>query len=199
MTHQLPEGWKSGTCSATGRPCYINIYNDKAQWDFPTKTAYQTQIQDMQNTIERQQDEIRQVRSRDIEIRTKQQKEIRELRALLDKQQKEIQELQAKQTPPAQASPASLSPSTKPEAKEPRQPSSYKPPQPRTCEKCSTTFPSGQALFRHLPDCQPFKCTKCGSTFPSNTTLHKHVRGCRRPKATKGNSNTDESEGKQGD
>ena len=74
------------------------------------------------------------------------------------------------------------SPSTKSEAKEPRQPSSYKPPQPRTCEKCSTTFPSGQALFKHLPDCQPFKCTKCDSTFPSNTTLHKHIRGCRRLK-----------------
>ena len=84
------------------------------------------------------------------------------------------------QAPSAQAPPASPSPLTK--AKEPRQSSSYKPPQPRTCEKCSTTFPSGQALFKHLPDCQPFQCTKCRSTFPSNTTLHKHVRGCRRPK-----------------
>jgi hypothetical protein len=54
----------------------------------------------------------------------------------------------------------------------------------RICEKCSITFSSGQALFKHLPDCQPFKCTKCDFTFPSNTTLHKHVRGCRRPKKT---------------
>jgi len=67
------------------------------------------------------------------------------------------------------------------------------------CEKCSITFPSGQALFKHLPDCQPFRCTKCDSTFPSNTTLHKHVRGCRRPKDTNGNSNTNESEEKQED
>jgi hypothetical protein len=149
MTQQLPEGWKSGDCLTTGRPCYINIYNDKGQWDFPTKTAYQTQIQDMQNTIEQQQDEIRQVRSRDLEMRTRQQKEIRELRALLEKQQKEIQELQTTQTSPPQASPAPPSSPTnnKSEAKEPRQPSSYKPPQPRTCEKCSTTFPSGHALI----------------------------------------------------
>ncbi|OCK91091.1 uncharacterized protein K441DRAFT_665350, partial [Cenococcum geophilum 1.58] len=110
-------------------------------------------------------------RSRDVEMRTRQQKEIYELRALLEKQQKEIQELQTKQAPPAL--PSSLT-----KAKEPRQPSLYKPPQSRTCEKCSTTFPSGQALFRHLPDCQLFQCTKCGSTFPSNTTLHKHIRGC---------------------
>ena len=215
MTQQLPEGWKSGNCSTTGRPCYINIYNDKGQWDFPTKTAYQTQIQDIQNTIERQQDEIRQIRSRDLEIRNRQQKEIRELRALLEKQQKEIRELQAllekqqkeiqelqtlpAQAPPTQAPPASPSLSTKLETKELQQPSSYKPPQPRTCEKCSTTFPSGQALFRHLPDCQPFKCTKCESTFPSNTTLHKHIRGCRRLKKedTKENSDTNRSEEKQ--
>jgi hypothetical protein len=181
MTQQLPEGWKSGNCSTTGRPCYINIYNDKGQWDFPTKTAYQTQIQDIQNTIEQQQDEIRQIRNRDLEIRNRQQKEIRELQALLEKQQKEIQELQ---TPPAQAPPALPSSSTKSEAKEPQQPSLYKPPQPRTCEKCSTTFPSGQALFKHLPDCKPFRCTKCDSTFPSNTTLYKHIRRCRCPKKT---------------
>ena len=61
-----------------------------------------------------------------------------------------------------------------------RQPSSYKKPQPRTCERCFTEFPSGQALFRHLPDCQPFRCTKCSSTFQSNMILHKHIRGCRR-------------------
>jgi hypothetical protein len=186
MTQQLPEGWKSGNCSITGRLCYINIYNDKAQWDFPTKTAYQTQIQDMQNTIEQQQDEIRQGQSRDTVIRARQQKEIKELRTLLEQQQKEIQELRLQQQPASQlikqTPPISLSLSTNAEAKEPRQPSSYKPPQPRTCEKCSITFPSGQALFKHLPDCQPFKCTKCDSTFPSNTTLHKHVRGCRRPK-----------------
>ena len=194
---RLPEGWQSGICSSTGRPCYINIHNDKAQWDIPTKTAYQTQIQDMQNTIEQQQDEIRQVRSRDLEMRTRQQKEIRELRALLEKQQKEIQELQTKQTPPAQAPPAPPSSSTKSEAKEPRQPSSYKPPQPRTCEKCSTTFPSGQALFKHLPDCKPFRCTKCDSTFPSNTTLHKHVRGCRRPKQTEDINKSVEKQEKQ--
>jgi hypothetical protein len=188
---QLPEGYKSGSCTTTGRPYYINIYNNKAQWEFPTTTAYQTQIQDIQNTIERQQDEIRQVRSRDLEMRTRQQKEIRELRALLEKQQKEIQELQTKQAPLAQAPSAQAPPASPPsltKAKEPRQPSSYKPPQSRTCEKCSTTFPSGQALFRHLPGCQPFKCTKCGSTFPSNTTLHKHIRGCRRPKDVNGNS-----------
>ncbi|OCK86498.1 uncharacterized protein K441DRAFT_672297, partial [Cenococcum geophilum 1.58] len=104
----------------------------------------------------RQQDEIRQVRSRDVEIRTRQQKEIHKLRALLKKTQ----------APPA--SPSSLT-----KAKEPRQPSSYKPPQSRTCKK-------------HLPDCQPFQCTKYGSTFPSNTTLHKHIRGCRRTKDVNG-------------
>jgi hypothetical protein len=195
MTQQLPEGWRSGNDINTRRLCYTNVYNNKAQWELPTKTAYQTQIQDLQNTIKQQQDEIRQVQSRDLEIRTsfaKQEREIRELRALLGKQQKEIQELQTKQALPAEALPAEALPAqalpalpsllTKSEAKEPRQPSSYKPPQPRTCEKCSTTFPSGQALFRHLPDCQPFQCTKCESTFPSNTTLHKHVRGCRRLK-----------------
>jgi hypothetical protein len=45
-------------------------------------------------------------------------------------------------------------------------------------------FPSGHALFKHLPDCKPFRCTKCDSTFPSNTIFHKHVRRCRRPKKT---------------
>jgi hypothetical protein len=196
MTQQLPEGWRSGNDINTRRLCYTNVYNNKAQWEFPTKTAYQTQIQDLQNTIKQQQDKICQL----LAFLNKQQEETCELRALLGKQQKEIQELQTKQALPAQALPAQALPaqalpaqalpapstlpslSTQSEAKEPRQPSSYKPPQPRTCEKCSTTFPSGQALFRHLPDCQPFQCTKCESTFPSNTTLHKHVRGCRRPK-----------------
>jgi hypothetical protein len=88
--------------------------------------------------------------------------------------------LLAAQSATTTTSPSTATSPTKPGAKPPRQPSSYKPPQPRTCEKYSVTFPSGQALFRHLPDCQPFKCTKCESTFPSNTTLHKHIRGCRR-------------------
>ena len=63
-----------------------------------------------------------------------------------------------------------------------RQSSSFKKPQPRICTRCSIEFPSGQALFRHLPDCQPFRCTKCNSTFQSNTILHKHIRGCRHTK-----------------
>jgi hypothetical protein len=29
MTQQLPKGWKSGNYSTTGRPYYINIYNNK--------------------------------------------------------------------------------------------------------------------------------------------------------------------------
>jgi len=89
---------------------------------------------------------------------TRQQKEIHKLQALLKKQQKEIQELQTKQATLAQAPPVQAPPALPLliKAKEPRQPSSYKPPQPQTCKKCSTTFPLGQALFKHLPDCQLF-------------------------------------------
>jgi hypothetical protein len=201
MAQQLPDGWRSGNDINTRRLCYTNIYNNKAQWELPTKTAYQTQIQDLQNTIKQQQDKICQL----LAFLNKQQEETYELRGLLEKQQKEIQELQTKQALPAEALPAQALPaqapstlpslSTQSEAKEPRQPSSYKPPQPRTCEKCSTTFPSGQALFKHLPDCQPFRCTKCDSTFPSNTTLHKHIRSCRRPKKTEEQENQEKLPG----
>ena len=198
---QLPEGYRSGNCTATGRPCYINIYNNKAQWEFPTTTAYQKQIQDIQDMVQqqeqtfkmklRQQQDILDLRQQQYEKVKKayqeQKEEIKELQSVvrqLQQQQAILAQAPPAQVPPGQAPPASPS-STK--AKEPRQPSSYKHPQPQTCEKCSTTFPSGQALFKHLPDCQPFRCTKCGSTFPSNTTLHKHVRGCRRPKDINGN------------
>ena len=218
---QLPEGYRSGNCTVTGRPCYINIYNNKAQWEFPTTTAYQKQIQDIQDIIQqqeqtfkiklRQQQDILDLRQRQYEKIQKayqeQKEEIKGLQNVVQQLQQQLATLAqalstqapsaqapsaqalsgqapSRQAPPAQAPPASPS-LTK--AKEPRQPSLYKPPQPQTCKKCSTTFPSGQALFRHLPDCQPFQCTKCGSAFPSNTALHKHVRGCRRPKEINGN------------
>jgi len=204
MTQKLPEGWKSGSDITTGRLYYISIHNNKAQWEFPTTTTYQKQIEDMQSTIQKQQEEIRDVRTRDLTIRNRQQKEIQELRGIVEQLQQQLASLITQSTTTTDSSAKAstvvpLSPSAKSEAKDPRQPSSYKPPQTRTCEKCSTMFPSGQALFRHLPDCQPFKCTKCGSTFPSNTTLHKHARGCRRPKDINGNSNTNKGKEKQED
>ena len=51
---QLPEGYKSGSCTATGRLYYVNIYNNKAQWEFPTTTTYQKQMQDIQNMVQQQ-------------------------------------------------------------------------------------------------------------------------------------------------
>jgi cell division septum initiation protein DivIVA len=178
----------------------LNIYTNQWQTEFPTGPAYQQQIRNMIGIQESFEKKLMQLdgmldlcrrRYKRVQKACQEQKEeIKELRSMVHK-------LQQQQAAPAQAPPASPSSLTK--AKEPRQPGSYKPPQPRTCEKCSTTFSSGQALFRHLPDCQPFKCTKCGSTFPSNTTLHKRVRGCRRPKDTNGNSNTNESEEKKED
>jgi hypothetical protein len=207
MAQQLPEGYESGSDRNTGRSCYLNIYTNQWQTEFPTGPAYQQQIRNMigiQESFEKklmQLDGMLDLRRRQYERVQKacqeQKEEIKELRSMV--QQLQQQQAALAQAPPTQAPPALPSSSAKSEAKEPRQPSSYKPPQPRTCEKCSTTFPSGQALFKHLPDCQPFRCTKCDSTFPSNTTLHKHVRGCRRPKDTNGNSNTNESEGKQED
>ena len=38
---QLPKGYRSGNYTVTRRPYYINIYNNKAQWEFPTTTTYQ--------------------------------------------------------------------------------------------------------------------------------------------------------------
>jgi hypothetical protein len=204
MAQQLPEGYQSGSDQNTGISCYLNIYTNQWQTEFPTGPAYQQQIRNMigiQESFEKrlkQLDGMLDLRRRQYERIQKtcqeQKEEIKELQSM-------VQQLQQQQAALVQAPPAPPSPSTKSETKELRQPSSYKPPQPRTCEKCSTMFPSGQALFRHLPDCQPFKCTKCESTFPSNTTLHKHIRGCRRPKKedTKENLDTNESEEKQED
>ena len=107
-------------------------------------------------------------------------------KTIIQQQQATLAQAPSTQALSVQAPPASPSSSTK--AKKPRQPSLYKPPQSQTCEKCSITFPLGQALFKHLLDCQPFQYTKCRSTFHLNTTLYKHIQGCRRPKDINGNS-----------
>ena len=72
MAQQLPKEWKSGNCSTTRRPCYINIYNNKAQWELPTTTAYQTQIQDIQNIVQQQEQTF--------EMKLRQQQNILDLR-----------------------------------------------------------------------------------------------------------------------
>jgi hypothetical protein len=84
----------------------------------------------MQNTIKQQQDKIRQGQNKDIVIRARQQKEIKELQTLLEQQQKEIQKLRLQQQPALQLTkqtPPIPSLSIKSKAKEPQQPSSYKP------------------------------------------------------------------------
>ena len=37
---QLPKGYRSGNYTVTKQPYYINIYNNRAQWEFLTITIY---------------------------------------------------------------------------------------------------------------------------------------------------------------
>ena len=37
---QLPKRYRSGNCTVTKQPYYINIYNNKAQWEFLTTITY---------------------------------------------------------------------------------------------------------------------------------------------------------------
>lgn len=176
---QLPVGWSIGSQS-TGAVCYWNDLTDEWQDYYPTETAAAQ--------VKRKFRAIGASISRERAMRINVEKELKalqgtitELQATVQTLQNSVKQLQQPPSPP----PASANPLPAPETsapKEPRQPSSYKPPQPRTCQKCSKTFESGQVLFRHLPECQPFQCTKCNSTFPSNTLLHKHIKGCRRSK-----------------
>jgi len=131
----------------------------------PYLTLEQQQIQDLQRQHAQQSEAVRKL-----------QETIQGQQTTIGRLQEAVQQLQ-KQSATAIATLATSKKAP------PREPSAYKPPQPRTCQKCDSTFLSGQALFKHLPDCQPFRCTKCESTFPTNTALHKHIRGCRRSHA----------------
>lgn len=149
---------------------YCDVYTSDTYSQRPPPKVVPEAICLLQNAIHKLQD--------------KQQKEIDDLQGTIEEQQSEIQALQsiveqlstsppAKQTttpPPKQSAPP------KERASQPlREPSSYRPPKPQTCLKCSTVFPSGTALHKHLPLCEPFRCTKCGSTFRSNNSLHQHL------------------------
>jgi len=196
MAKQLPVGWEHGTCERTRKPCFINSYTEISQWEYPTTTGIQSviqeEIQELQNVHKKEVHELqREIRGSKLQLQQEQevnQKKIQKLQDYSERQfnslQQEINALHLQLQTLLQPSPSTLSISSikSSQGLQPpsRQPSSYKKPQPRTCERCSTEFPSGQALFRHLPDCQPFRCTKCSSTFQSNTILYKHIRGCRR-------------------
>jgi len=207
MAQQLPQGYRTAS-SEDGRIFYVNIYTNVSQWELPTTPPYehiahqfQEQQKDTQELRDTQKKAVQELQREIRELRIKHQgqeanqKEIQELRDTVQQQQKEIQELRTKQQDiqniqqeiqealqPAKSPTTSISTELVSTKLAKRQPSLYKPPHPRSCERCSVVFPSGQALFRHLPDCQPFRCTKCESTFQSNTILHKHIRGCRRTK-----------------
>ena len=92
---QLPKGYKSGSCTATGRPCYINIYNNKAQWEFLTTTAYQTQIQDIQNMVQQQEQTFERKLRQQQDILDLRRRQYEKVQKAYQEQKEEIKELQS--------------------------------------------------------------------------------------------------------